>query len=137
MNAYIDSSVLLRILHNEPGKLAIWPKIQRAVSSELIQLESLRTIDRERIRLQIDDDVVARRRAALLEALDAFDLVAIERPVLDRAEQPFPTMLGSLGAIHLATALLVREQFSGLSFTTHDDLLARAATSVGFAVYGV
>src|SRR5712692_801597 len=113
MNVYIDSSVVLRIVLGEGGKLKAWSKIENAVSSELVRLESLRTIDRARIRLGLKDDVVASRRAALLETLDSLHLVAVDGPVLERAAEPFPTLLGSLDAIHLASALLVRDKFEG------------------------
>ena len=46
MNVYVDSSVLLRIVLGERDRLRIWPTITNAVSSELIRLECLRTIDR-------------------------------------------------------------------------------------------
>jgi hypothetical protein len=55
LNVYVDSSVLLRVVLGEPGRLRIWPRITTAVSSELIRLECLRTIDRARLRLGLDD----------------------------------------------------------------------------------
>lgn len=133
---YVDSSVILRIVLGEPGKLKTWSKIDNAVSSELVRLESLRTIDRARIRLGLKDGVVANRRAALLETLDSFHLVPIDGPVLERAAEPFPTLLGSLDAIHLASALLVRDQFERLNLATHDEELGLAASAVGFHVLG-
>ena len=136
MNVYLDSSVLLRVVLSEPGRLRIWSRISGPVASELIRLECLRTIDRARIRLRLEDDDVAGRRAAVLEAIETFSLVPISQPVLERAAEPFPTMLGSLDAIHLASALLVRDRFDGLSLATHDDELAVAARAVGFRVYG-
>ena len=56
----------------------------------------------------------------MLGLLETFHLVAVEERVLLRAAEPFPTMLGSLGAIHLASALLVRGRFQDLSIATHD-----------------
>lgn len=136
MKVYVDSSVLLRVVLGESGRLRIWPKIDGAVASELIVLECLRTIDRARIRLRLEDDDVAGRREAVFEAVEAFSLVPIEPPVLERAAEPFPTMLGSLDAIHLASALLVRDRFEDLSFATHDDELAIGARALGFRVHG-
>lgn len=106
------------------------------VASDLVRLECLRTIDRARIRLRLEDEEVAGRRAAVLEAIETFSLVPIGPRVLERAAEPFPTMLGSLDAIHLASALLVREQFDDLSLATHDAELALAARAVGFRVHG-
>lgn len=137
MNVYVDSSVLLRIVLGEPDRLRIWPTITNAVSSELIRLECLRTIDRARMRLGLPDRQVAQYRADVLEAVDAFSLVALDSIVLERASEPFPTALGSLDAIHLASALLIRDDLDGLAFATHDDQLGMAARSTGFQVHGV
>ncbi|MBA3764940.1 MAG: PIN domain-containing protein [Actinobacteria bacterium] len=136
MNVYVDSSILLRIVLGERGRLRIWPKITDAVASELITLECLRTIDRARIQLRLADEAVATRRAAVLHMIETFSLVPVGPPVLERAAEPFPTMLGSLDAIHLASALLVRETFEDLSFATHDQELAVAALAIGFHVHG-
>ena len=137
MNVYVDSSVLLRIVLGEPDRLRIWPTITNAVSSELIRLECLRTIDRARMRLGLQDRQVAQYRADVLEAVDAFSLVALDSIVLERASEPFPTALGSLDAIHLASALLIRDDLDGLAFATHDDQLGMAARATGFQVHGV
>ena len=137
MNVYVDSSVLLRVVLGEPGRLRIWPTISVAVASELISLECLRTIDRARIELRLPDEDVADRRAAVLEAIDAFTIVPVGPSVLERAAEPFPTILGSLDAIHLASALLVKDRFDELSLATHDRELAVAARAVGFSVHGV
>ena len=136
MNVYVDSSVLLRVVLGEPGRLRVWPRITAAVASELITLECLRTIDRARIRLGLEDEDVADRRAAVLEAIEAFSLVPVGPQILERAAEPFPTTLGSLDAIHLASALLVRDGFDDLSLATHDQELAVAARAVGFRVHG-
>src|SRR5438094_205007 len=59
---------------------------------------------------------------------------SVERRV--RIAEPFPTSLGSLDAIHLASALLAREEFDDLLLATHDDELGIAAQAVGFTVHG-
>ena len=136
MNVYVDSSVLLRVVLGEPGRLRSWSRITDAVSSELITLECLRTIDRARIQLRLEDEEVAERRGAVLEAIEGFTLVPIRPPILQRAAEPFPTTLGTLDAIHLASALLVRDRFEELSLATHDRGLALAALAEGFRVQG-
>jgi hypothetical protein len=114
----------------------MWPRITTAVSSELIRLECLRTIDRARLRLGLDDEDVAYHRAATLEAIEGFTLVPLGAPVLERAAEPFPTVVGSLDAIHLTSALLVRDEFDVLDVATHDRELAIAARAEGFRVHG-
>jgi predicted nucleic acid-binding protein len=137
LNAYIDSSVLLRAILGEPDRLRSWDRIDVAVSSELLRLECLRTIDRARIQLQLTDADVSRQRGDVLEAIESIGLIPLAPLVLERAAEPFPTSIGSLDALHLASALLVREQYEDLLFATHDQALALAARAVGFAVDGV
>ncbi|MGH7898048.1 MAG: PIN domain-containing protein [Candidatus Binatia bacterium] len=104
------------------------------MASDLVRLECLRTIDRARMRLGLDDEVVALRRAAVLEQLESFDLISLDAAVLERAAEPFPTAIGSLDALHLASALLARGRIVDLRFATHDRELAIAARAMGFEV---
>ncbi len=134
---YVDSSVPLRIVLGEPEPLPSWGRIDEALSSELIRLECLWTIDRARVELRLGDDAVSRQRADVLEVIDGLSLIPLTRLVLERAAEPFPTLIGSLDAIHLASALLVREQGDEMLFATHDQQLAVAARAMGFAVDGV
>jgi hypothetical protein len=136
VNLYVDTSVLLRVVLGEPGRLSEWGRSERWISSQLIRLEALRTIDRARVLSGLADREVSIRRAAVLEQLDAFDLVRIGPRVLERAAEPFPTSLGSLDAIHLASALLVRERYPEMVLATHDLELATAATAMGMRVLG-
>jgi uncharacterized protein len=136
VNAYVDSSVLLRLVLAERGRLREWRRVRRAVSSELIGVECRRTIDRARIRLRLPDEEVADRRAAIGRWIEAFDLVRLDPPILERASQPFPTLLRTLDALHLASALAVRASVPDLVFATHDEELAVAARAVGFRVLG-
>lgn len=136
MNLYIDSSVLLRVVLGERGALPQWREIDRAVSSELLRLECLRTIDRARLRLDLPDREVASARAAILDLLPSFDLLPLDPRILLRAADPFPTNLGSLDAIHLASALQARTLIPDLEFATHDEELATAASATGFRVFG-
>lgn len=137
MKAYVDSSVLLRIVLGEKGRLRQWSKVTAAISSELTRLECLRTLDRARIRLGLTDADVSRLRADTLSRLEAFDIVRLDSNVLERASQPLPTLVGSPDAIHLASALMLRGTVPEMVFATHDADLARAARACGFVVYGV
>lgn len=137
MIAYVDSSVLLRFVLGEPGRLREWGRFERVVSSEILRLECLRTIDRARIRLALPEKAVAARRADLLARFEAFEFVKMDSNVLERAGEPFPTLVRSLDAIHIASALLVRRSLPALVFATHDQGQATAAQAEGFRVVGV
>jgi predicted nucleic acid-binding protein len=138
MIAYVDSSVLLRLVLGQPQRLREWRTIERGVASALVEVECLRTLDRLRLRAAVSDRELAIRREALFRLLDSLDMVELGSSVLSRAAQPMPTELGTLDAIHLATALLWREAFgSQLVMATHDSALAMAARASGLEVVGV
>jgi len=137
MIAYIDASVLLRVALRQPDALTEWREVERGVSSALVTTESLRTLDRLRLRANLTDMEVASRRATILQLIASLELVEIDAIVLDRAAQPMPTELGTLGAIHLATALLWKDMTrEDLVMATHDGALALGAKAHGLPVIG-
>ena len=136
MTAYIDTSVLLRVVLGEPNPLKEWRSIDVAISSELIRVEALRSIDRARMHDALPDAEVSERREATLAVLGGFHIAPIDQRVLSRAADPFPTQIRTLDAIHLATALLVRSNHDDIVFATHDAQLGLAARAVGFTVIG-
>ena len=71
MIAYVDSSVLLRLALGQPNSLPEWRRIDRGVSSALIATESLRTLDRLRIRAGLSDTEIAQRRATILSLINS------------------------------------------------------------------
>jgi uncharacterized protein len=138
MIAYVDASVLLRVALGQRDALREWHDIERGVSSSLVRVESLRSLDRLRIRAKLSDSELANRRAMILKFTDAFEMVEISSAVLERAAQPMPTELGTLDAIHLATALLWRELVrADLVMATHDRALAIASQAHGLPVLGI
>jgi predicted nucleic acid-binding protein len=137
MIAYVDASVLLRLALGQPDALTEWPQIRRGVASALVITESLRTLDRLRLRTRLGDADLATRRGAILALAGSLELVDVDGLVLDRAAQPMPTELGTLDAIHLATALLWKDMARvSLVMATHDAALATAAKAHGLAVVG-
>jgi predicted nucleic acid-binding protein len=136
--AYVDASVLLRVALGQPDALGEWREIQQGVSSALVMTESLRTLDRLRLRANLTDVQVASRRATILALVGSLELVEVDANVLERAAQPMPTELGTLDAIHLATALLWKEMTQlDLVMATHDGALALGAQAHGLPVVGV
>jgi predicted nucleic acid-binding protein len=137
VKVYFDTSVILRAILGEPGRLAEWSRVVTAVTSELTRVESLRALDRLRLDGGMSDREVGRRRASALRLLEGVQTVRVNRAVLDRAAEPFPTRLRSLDAVHLASAMLARARIPDLRFATHDDELAVAAEAVGLPVIGI
>jgi predicted nucleic acid-binding protein len=137
VTAYVDTSVLLRLVLREPGALDELTSADALVSSELIAVESARTLDRLRLQGVLTLEEAAARRRAIGEWLEAMDLVLLRPPILNRASEPLPLPLGTLDAIHLSTALIWRERFGALTMATHDSALGVAARTFGFDVRGV
>ena len=138
MIAYLDTSALLRLVLREPGALEEIRSCEGLVSSELLAVESMRTLDRLRLQGALSIDEVAVRQRAVAEWLEAVDLVLLRRSVLVRASEPLPTPLGTLDALHLATALVWRERTQqALVLATHDRDLAVAGRSFGIETLGV
>lgn len=137
MIAYLDSSTILRIILGQSNALKEWRSITQGVASALVEVECLRTLDRLRLAAGLEDATIARRREAVFRFLESIEVVELTRPVLARAAQPLPTTLGTLDALHLATALLWKERAGhDLVMATHDDALATAARASGLHVIG-
>ena len=138
MIAYLDTSALLRIVLREPGALDDLRSYDGLVSSELIAVESARTIDRLRLQGSLTAEEASARVRTVNEWLEAIDLVLMRPPVLSRASEPMPLPLGTLDAMHLATALIWRDRVGPLpALVTHDATLGTAARAFGFDVRGI
>ena len=137
MIVYLDSSVILRIVLGEADPLPEWSVIETLVTSALAELECTRTLDRLRLLGYLTDEELATRRETVARIIGAADVISLDRPVLGRAAQPFPTSLGTLDAVHLASALLYRDsEAPALQLATHDTQLATAARASGLPVIG-
>jgi predicted nucleic acid-binding protein len=100
-------------------ELAEWPGY---VSSTLLAVEAIRACTRY-------GAAYAHEARAWLEGIA---LLAMDDPVLDEATSLEPPALRSLDALHLATALSIRDDLG--VFFTYDERLAAAAAANGFNV---
>jgi predicted nucleic acid-binding protein len=137
MTVYIDTSVILRILFREPSPVEVWGKWDRALSSALWRVEALRNVDRLRLSGDLSDEDVADLVREIRTVHETLAIYPLTERILQRASETFPTVVGTLDAIHLATALAMRQVEPIDLLLTHDGQLATAARSVGFAVLGV
>jgi predicted nucleic acid-binding protein len=137
MTVYVDTSVVVRVLLREPNPVGIWGQWNKAYSSALWRVEALRTVDRLRLNHEISDAEVAELVREIQITHETFAIHPVTNQILQRASDTFPTVVGTLDAIHLATALSIRE-IEKLDFVlTHDSQLATAAISLGFEVLGI
>ena len=138
MIVYLDTSTVLRALLGQLPVLAGWGNWGEAYSSDLMGVEARRAIDRLRLAAALDDAGVADAHAELARIERSLGRVRLTRRVLARAAQPMATAVRTLDAIHLASALLLRERHSDdLLFATHDRRQAVSARALGFTCVGV
>lgn len=137
MIAYVDSSVILRKLFGEPHPLSEWPLIEDAYASRIMPVEVARVIDRTRLEGRIDDEQVALLHEESRRVFASISIVSLTEPILVRAASAMPASVGTLAALHLATAIeLARKLDAELIMATHDVQLGRAARASGLVVRG-
>lgn len=132
MRVYIDSSVVLgHILAGDPALSSI--RAEMAGSSELLLMECHRVLHRERMSGNLDDTQYAQAVELLETVADRLAIIELGPAVKRRAAGSFPTVIGTLDAIHLATAVLWQESepASPVRIVTKDRQLALCAKTMG------
>lgn len=136
MIAYLDTSVVLRMLFREADPIPDWGKWDKAYTSQLLRIEAFRTFDRLRLAGMLTDEEVAQLAKEIQLVYNTLFVMPLDDTILRRAGESFPTTIGTLDAIHLSTALAVRSMEEVDALLTHDEQLATAAQSLGFEVLG-
>jgi hypothetical protein len=136
---YADASAVLRVLFSEPGPSVPLTEGERVVSSAIVEVETFRAVDRERLLAHLDDTETAIKRKELADLLAMVDLASVDAGVIERARNAFAINVRALDAIHVATAEVLATEGAGepLEFWTHDSRQAAAALSRGLTVRGV
>ena len=128
---YLDACALIKFIRPEQDTEALraWrqalPAGTELLTCELSRLEITRTL----LQAQVDHQRVPFFGEEALKGVYVVDLTST---VLSRAMSYRLTRLGSLEAIHLASADPFRAELS--AFVTYDQELAKAAADLGFAV---
>jgi predicted nucleic acid-binding protein len=121
---YLDSAAVVKLVHAEAESAALrdWLE-ERAetgwISSVLTEIESFRALAR------YAPDAVSRLPAVL----DQIGLIGLDPPIRILAQTARPATVRSLDAIHLGTALHVRQALT--SFVTYGKRLMDAALAAG------
>lgn len=138
MIAYVDSSVLLRFILDQPQPLTALLRFDLRITSLLAEVECLRALESARVRGQLSVEEAADRRRIAYAQLRRMRRLAVSRSVLRRAGETYPLPVKTLDAIHLASALLVRDREDpDLVFATHDRQLGRVASAMDLPVIGL
>jgi predicted nucleic acid-binding protein len=133
LNVYLDTSVFLRWLLNSPKAYSGFQKWNSCYTSELLYIEVCRVLNRLRLENEIDDKEYANLHSTFLEFYRTVFVIEINQTVKQKSAGPFPTVIGTLDAIHLASALILLEENKELeiTFLTHDHQLSTAAIAMG------
>jgi predicted nucleic acid-binding protein len=124
---YLDTSVALAQLLAEDRKPPAELWAEPLVSSRLLEYELWTRIHALRLSAGHGESVRA------LLARVAF--VELDRRVLARALEPFPAPVGTLDALHLASAEFVREHGQEVALASYDRQMLRAAHAMRLRTY--
>jgi predicted nucleic acid-binding protein len=122
---YVDTSALARVLLDEPEKQVIAHSLtafERKVASRLLGVE-LRRVGLRR-------ELSSRAETLLADV----SLLPIDEHTLATAETLTPPIVGTLDAIHLATALRLAAEGGLDALMTYDKRLAQGAEEHGLAI---
>ncbi len=124
---YLDSSALVKLVFEEAESDALvqWLADRQEVPKITSQLS---TIELVRICRRRDEEAMTGARQVLM----GVDLLPLTAELVEQAALVGPAELRSLDAIHLASALLIREDVTAL--VAYDARLRTAAVAVGLEV---
>ena len=124
---YLDSSVLIAQLLAEDRRppAELWSG--SLTSSRLLEYEVWRLVHARGMGARLGEIV------RLL--IGRLAMLGLERPVLARALEPFPSPVRTLDAIHLASADFLRRQGQEMTVATYDGRMREAARAMGFELY--
>jgi predicted nucleic acid-binding protein len=124
---YVDSSALVKLVVREPESEALRELLssrEDLVSSAVAVVEVVRAARRAS-----DSPEIADRARRVVRALH---LLAVDLRLLESAAELEPVSMRSLDAIHLASALSLKDELEAV--VVYDQRLAAAAESVGLPV---
>jgi len=120
---YVDSSVALAHLLDEPRSPPEELWIERLTSSKLLEYEIWNRIHT----YGLMDSHSESARALLLR----ITLIELNELVLARALEPFPVRIRTLDALHLATLVFIQSRSQEVELASYDVRLLEAAGALG------
>ena len=121
---YVDSSAVVKLILAEPESAALLTFVatESLASSAILRTELPRAVARR----------APAKLAEAVQLLHRVALLAADKAVLDSAARLSPQSLRSLDAIHLASALELRDELT--AFVAYDERLLDAASALGLPV---
>jgi hypothetical protein len=136
MTLYAETSAVLRWLFaeesGEPIRAAL-AAAEKVTASRLVLIETRRVVRRAARDGRITAAQAADLRAVFAQASSTWAILEITEEIAQRAEDGFPNEpVRTLDAIHLASALFLRESFPDLVVLSADERIRSNAALLGF-----
>ncbi len=120
---YLDTSVVLAQLFAEDKKPSIDFWNQPLISSRLLEYETWNRIHARKLE--------ASHGELFKQLLLKIAILELNPEVLARALQPFPAVVRTLDALHLASLNYLMDKKIGVSLATYDEKMASTAKKLG------
>jgi len=136
MTVYAETSAVLRWLFAEEGGEALRDVLaaaEKVAASRLTLIETRRVVRRAERESRITAAQAADILAIFAQAASTWAILEISEEIARRAEDGFPNEpVRTLDAIHLASALFLRQSFPDLTVVSADERLRKNAALLGF-----
>ncbi|MFN8642144.1 MAG: type II toxin-antitoxin system VapC family toxin [Candidatus Binatia bacterium] len=136
MTVYAETSAVLRWLFAEEGGerlRALLAAADKVASSRLTLIETRRVVRRAEREGRLSAAQSADVLAVFAQAASTWAILEITEEVARRAEEALPSEpVRTLDAIHLASALFLRQSFPDLVVVSADERLQANAAQLGF-----
>ena len=135
MIAFVDTSVVLRFVLE--GDISLHQAFSATVTacSELLWIESMRVAQRLRLDGSLSDQGLAEAVSRIADCYASFRVYLLDEEIKQAAAGPFPTVIGTLDALHLACARRAVKHYPGetLLVFSHDRQMNLCARALGFS----
>jgi predicted nucleic acid-binding protein len=133
--AFVDTSVVLRFVLE--GDISLRQAFSATVTacSELLWIESMRVAQRLRLDGALSDKTLAEAVSRIAACYASFRVYLLDDEIKQAAAGPFPTVIGTLDALHLACARRCAGHFPGdtLLAYSYDRQMNICARALGFS----
>ena len=138
MNLYAETSAVLSWLLGEDRGMSARAQLAAAAAvstSDLTLIECDRTLRRAVATGRLTAEESSRLQAVVDTASAHWTLYGMDAEIVHRSRRSFPREpIRALDAVHLATALAVRNLFPGVRVLSFDDRIRGNAAALGFDV---
>jgi predicted nucleic acid-binding protein len=133
--AFVDTSVVLRFVLE--GDISLHQAFAATVTScsELLWIESMRVAQRLRLDGTLTDEGLAEAVSRISACYSSFRVYLLDEEIKRAAAGPFPTVIGTLDALHLACAHRSASNYPGetLLLYSYDTQMNLCARALGFS----